>query len=49
MPALDRPDCECRRGGSHAREPKRYLADGQVLVTTIEGLGELKNRVIKEA
>ncbi|MEV7133759.1 fumarylacetoacetate hydrolase family protein [Arthrobacter sp. NPDC093128] len=36
-------------GVGHAQDPKRYLQDGQLLVTTIEGLGQLKNRVIKEA
>lgn len=36
-------------GVGHAREPKRYLAEGQVLVTTIEGLGQLTNKVVKEA
>jgi acylpyruvate hydrolase len=33
----------------HAQAPKRYLQEGQVLVTAIEGLGELTNRVVKEA
>jgi acylpyruvate hydrolase len=36
-------------GVGHAQDPKRYLQEGQILVTTIEGLGQLKNRVIKEA
>jgi acylpyruvate hydrolase len=36
-------------GVGHAQDPKRYLQEGQVLVTTIEGLGQLKNRVVKEA
>ncbi len=36
-------------GVGHAQNPKRYLQEGQVLVTTIEGLGQLKNRVVKEA
>ncbi|WP_160668570.1 fumarylacetoacetate hydrolase family protein [Pseudarthrobacter sp. ATCC 49987] len=36
-------------GVGHAQDPKRYLQEGQLLVTTIEGLGELKNRVVKEA
>ncbi|MGY4544290.1 acylpyruvate hydrolase [Arthrobacter sp. UYNi723] len=35
-------------GVGHAQEPKRYLQEGQLLVTTIEGLGQLKNRVVKE-
>jgi acylpyruvate hydrolase len=36
-------------GVGHAQDPKRYLQEGQVLVTTIDGLGQLKNRVVKEA
>jgi len=36
-------------GVGHAQVPKRYLQEGQVLVTTIEGLGQLTNRVVKEA
>lgn len=36
-------------GVGHARDPKRYLAEGQILLTTIEGLGTLSNKVIKEA
>lgn len=36
-------------GVGHAQNPKRYLQEGQILVTSIEGLGQLKNRVIKEA
>lgn len=36
-------------GVGHAQDPKRYLQDGQLLVTTIEGLGQLNNRVVKEA
>jgi acylpyruvate hydrolase len=36
-------------GVGHAQDPKRYLQEGQLLVTTIEGLGQLKNHVIKEA
>ena len=36
-------------GVGHAQDPKRYLQEGQLLVTSIEGLGELKNRVVKEA
>lgn len=36
-------------GVGHAQNPKRYLQEGQLLVTTIEGLGQLKNRVVKEA
>ncbi|MER7922343.1 fumarylacetoacetate hydrolase family protein [Streptomyces sp. NPDC096057] len=30
-------------GVGHAREPRRYLAEGQVLTTSIEGIGELHN------
>jgi acylpyruvate hydrolase len=36
-------------GVGHARDPRRYLQEGQVLVTSIEGLGRLKNLVVKEA
>ncbi|MBT2533820.1 fumarylacetoacetate hydrolase family protein [Arthrobacter sp. ISL-48] len=36
-------------GVGHAQDPKRYLQEGQLLLTTIEGLGQLSNRVIKEA
>ncbi len=36
-------------GVGHAQDPKRYLQEGQLLVTTIERLGQLKNRVVKEA
>ncbi|MCO4236445.1 fumarylacetoacetate hydrolase family protein [Pseudarthrobacter sp. MDT3-28] len=36
-------------GVGHAQDPKRYLQEGQLLVTTIEGLGQLTNRVVKEA
>ncbi|MDQ0865180.1 fumarylacetoacetate hydrolase family protein [Arthrobacter globiformis] len=36
-------------GVGHAQDPKRYLQDGQALVTTIDGLGQLTNRVVKEA
>jgi acylpyruvate hydrolase len=35
-------------GVGHAQDPKRYLQEGQLLVTTIEGLGQLTNRVVKE-
>jgi acylpyruvate hydrolase len=31
-------------GVGHAREPRRYLADGTVLTTAISGLGECRNR-----
>lgn len=30
-------------GVGHARTPPRYLTDGSVLVTTVEGVGELRN------
>jgi acylpyruvate hydrolase len=30
-------------GVGHARTPPRYLADGTVMVTTVEGVGELRN------
>jgi len=36
-------------GVGHARDPKVYLQEGQVLTTTIEGLGTLRNKVVKEA
>jgi len=36
-------------GVGHAQSPKQYLQAGQLLVTTIEGLGQLKNRVVREA
>jgi len=36
-------------GVGHARQPARYLADGDELVTSIHGLGELRNVVVTEA
>ncbi len=30
-------------GVGHARKPPRYLTDGAVMVTTVEGVGELRN------
>jgi len=30
-------------GGGHAREPARYLTDGATMVTSIAGVGELRN------
>lgn len=36
-------------GVGHARTPPRYLAAGQTLVTTIEGIGSLRNPVIAGA
>jgi acylpyruvate hydrolase len=35
-------------GVGHARTPPRYLSDGDVLTTTIEGIGECRNRCRKE-
>ena len=35
-------------GVGHAREPQRFLAGGEMVVTEIEGLGRLENRVSKE-
>ncbi|GAB3170913.1 fumarylacetoacetate hydrolase family protein [Myceligenerans halotolerans] len=36
-------------GVGHARRPQRYLAPGQTLVTSVGGLGALRNDVVKEA
>ena len=36
-------------GIGNAREPKIFLAEGDVLVTRVEGLGELRNRVVRTA
>jgi acylpyruvate hydrolase len=36
-------------GVGHAREPARYLTDGTVLVTRIEGIGECRNTCRQEA
>ena len=36
-------------GVGYAQDPKRYLQEGQLLVTSIEGLGQLNNRVVKES
>ena len=33
-------------GVGHAREPKRYLTEGQLVEVTIDGLGTLRNRVV---
>jgi len=33
-------------GVGHARKPPRYLAEGQTVVTTIEGIGSLRNTVV---
>jgi acylpyruvate hydrolase len=35
-------------GVGHARDPKRYLAAGSILVTRIAGIGELRNTVVKD-
>lgn len=35
-------------GVGHARRPQRYLAPGQELVTSVGGLGRLRNTVVKE-
>jgi len=35
-------------GVGHARKPPRYLADGSVLATRIEGIGECVNRCVRE-
>jgi acylpyruvate hydrolase len=34
-------------GVGHARKPARYLAEGSELVTRVEGVGELRNAVVK--
>ena len=34
-------------GVGHARKPPRYLAGGSVLVTKIDGIGELRNSVVE--
>jgi acylpyruvate hydrolase len=36
-------------GVGHARKPARYLAEGSELVTRIEGVGELRNTMVKGA
>ncbi|WP_306769969.1 fumarylacetoacetate hydrolase family protein [Microbacterium karelineae] len=36
-------------GVGHARTPARYLRDGDELVTAVDGLGELRNRIRFEA
>ncbi|TYB44132.1 fumarylacetoacetate hydrolase family protein [Actinomadura chibensis] len=36
-------------GVGHARDPKRYLLGGETVVTEIQGLGRLANRVVKDA
>lgn len=36
-------------GVGHARKPAEYLRDGNVLSTSVDGLGELRNRAVKAA
>ena len=33
-------------GVGHARKPQRYLSNGDLLVTSIDGLGQLRNRAV---
>ncbi len=35
-------------GVGHARKPPRYLTGGEEVVTAIEGIGQLRNRVVRE-
>jgi acylpyruvate hydrolase len=35
-------------GVGHARKPPRYLTHGSTLVTSVDGIGELRNRVVAE-
>ncbi|WP_328869575.1 fumarylacetoacetate hydrolase family protein [Streptomyces sp. NBC_00287] len=35
-------------GVGHARRPERYLLGGETVVTEIQGIGRLENRVVKE-
>ena len=35
-------------GVGHARKPPRYLTPGSTLLTSVEGIGELRNRVVAE-
>jgi acylpyruvate hydrolase len=35
-------------GVGHARKPPLFLSDGQTLTTSIEGIGEMRNRCVKE-
>jgi acylpyruvate hydrolase len=35
-------------GVGHARKPPRYLSAGSTLLTAVEGIGELRNRVVAE-
>jgi acylpyruvate hydrolase len=36
-------------GVGHARQPQRYLSHGQILETSIEGIGRLRNRAVAVA
>ena len=35
-------------GVGQARDPQRFLTDGGVMVTTIDGVGQLRNRTVAE-
>jgi acylpyruvate hydrolase len=35
-------------GVGRARQPPRYLRDGDIVETAIEGLGRLRNRVVAD-
>jgi acylpyruvate hydrolase len=35
-------------GVGHARKPPQYLVGGETIVTEIDGVGRLENRVVKE-
>ena len=35
-------------GVGHARNPERYLGEGQTLTTSIDGIGELVNIAVAE-
>jgi acylpyruvate hydrolase len=35
-------------GVGHARKPPRYLAAGSTLLTAVDGIGELRNRIVAE-
>ncbi|MFF3500051.1 fumarylacetoacetate hydrolase family protein [Streptomyces sp. NPDC003247] len=36
-------------GVGHARKPSRYLLGGETVVTEVEGIGRLENKVVKES
>jgi hypothetical protein len=38
-----------RTRAGHARDPQRFLAGRETVITEIEGLGRLENRITKEA